>query len=59
MSSSLITELPLLCWRRQDVNRAVEEADLQNANVVLMLEDFYLLREEGCAFLSFSLWVWN
>lgn len=24
-----------------------------------MLEDFYLLREEECAFLSFSLWVWN
>lgn len=37
----------------------MEEADLQNVNVVLMLEDFYLLREEGGAFLSFSLWVWN
>lgn len=59
VSSSLITELPPLRWRSQDVNRAMEEADLQNVNVVLMLEDFYLLGEEGCAFLSFSLWVWN
>lgn len=59
MSSSLITELPPLHWRSQDVNWAMEEADLQNVNVVLMLEDFYLLGEEGCAFLSFSLWVWN
>jgi len=57
--SSLSTELPPLRWGSQDVNRAMEEADLQNVNVVLMLEDFYLLGEEGCAFLSFSLWVWN